>query len=559
MSTPINHRFGLGVIALCAGAAACTGTIGEPGTDNLQQIDNPGSGSGTGSPGGPAVDACLLGTNTPARIRRLTREEIDRTFSDLLGEEVTPTEAFPVDSQSNGYTNQADSLVVTPLFVEALGTTAEELAARVVERLGEFSSCSDGDACAEAFIQDFGRRAYRRDLTGEEVDSLFAVYAAGAGGADFASGIELMLHALFQSPNFIYRTELGEGRAGDGVVRLSQHEIATELAYLVIGAPPDDALMAAADATELESSDARAQQVERLLQDPRAREQMSTFVFQWIGIQGIEQAQKDPEVYPDFSAGLAQKMSEETTRFIEDVVFDGDSSLHTLLRADYTFADAELAALYGAQAAAGNELSRVALDPGQRSGILTQGSVLSMFAQSTQSSPVRRGKFVRTRLLCQTLPSPPLDVAVVPPPPSESNTTRERFAAHAQEACAECHKLIDPLGFGFENFDGIGRYRTEENGFPVDATGDIIGTEDADGPFDGAIELAERLAQSSHVRACFVNNWLQFSMARHVAAADQCTKQSAFEGFMNGERTIRDLVVDIASSDEFVLRLPMQN
>jgi hypothetical protein len=598
MSHPIARSLGA-LTAISAVTLGCTGRIGDPVTDGNPDtgagaITSPGS-SGTGAgtsnvPGGSTPGAgapsassggsvaagtggttatgtggvsasgapanCTTTPGTSVRVRRLTRSEFNQSVSDLLGKTLTPADAFPADTQADGYKNQADVLIVTPLLAEALSSSAEELANTASASLSTLNSCasSGDDTCAKQMIKDLGKRAYRRDLIQEEQDGLFKVYTTGKTGADFKAGMGLVLQAIFQSPNFVYRTEIGSGKAQNGVVTLTQQEIATELAYLVTGGPPDATLTAAAAAGSLTDANARAEQATRLLATALARPQTSTFFYQWLGVDNIETIQKDATMYPDFSAALATKMRTETGKFVESVVFDGDASLQTLLTANYTFADSTLAKLYGVTAS-GSAFSKVTLDKTQRSGLLTQGSVLTTFAQSAQSSPVRRGKFVRTRLLCESLPKPPKDVNVNPPPPTTTNTTRERFAAHASGTCATCHTLMDPVGFGFENFDGIGRYRSTDNGFPVDSSGELTGTQDANGKFNGVVELGQKLSQSAEVRACFVKNWFQFSMARLGATSDSCTVQTAFSKFLNGQETIRDLIVDIVRQNEFVVRV----
>ena len=317
---------------------------------------------------------------------------------------------------------------------------------------------------------------------------------------------------------------------------------------MITGGPPDATLVAAAAAGKLNDAAGRVEQAARLLGTPLARPQTDTFFFQWVGVDNIEQMQKDTTMYPAFNAALATKMRAETGKFVESVVFGepAQATLQTLLTANYTFTDASLAKLYDLTPSG---------EKTPRSGLLTQPSVLATFAQTTQSSPVRRGKFVRTRLLCQALPKPPKDLKVVPPPVDKTSTTRERFAAHANGDCANCHTMMDPIGFGFENFDGIGQYRTTDNGKPVDASGEITGSLDADGPFEGVEELGAKLAESAEVRSCFVKNWFQFAMARLTTEADSCTTQVAFDKFLSGQENIKDLILDIVRQDEFVVRV----
>jgi hypothetical protein len=547
----LTRRLSLLALSGAALASCARGNIGDATTD-ISSVHA----SGTTEPAGPA--ACVT-AGTPGRVRRLTRAEYDKSVSDLLGEELHPSKDFPLDSAFDGYTNQADALVVSPLLGESLNTAAGTLATNAVGKLATLAPCSatGDDACARTFITDFGKRAYRRALAADEVDELFNVYLAGKDGGDFKSGIDLMLQVVFQSPNFLYKTELGDGSPprDDGTFLLAPHEIASEISFLITGRAPDADLVAAAEGGMLADAGGREAQVRRLLDTPEAREQMGNFVFQWVGIDRIEQAEKDKAIFPEWTTDVARAMRQETQAFAEDVIFNGDGTVKTLLTAPFTFVDATLAPLY--ELAAPSAFGKVSLDPTKRAGLLTQGSVLATFAQSTQDSPVRRGKFVRTRILCETLPDPPKNLMIMPPPPSTTDTTRERFKGHSTGGCYGCHRLMDPIGFGFENFDGIGRYRTMENGFPVDATGSLTDTKDSNGPFTGVVELAARLSESAEVRACVSKNWFQFAMARSDQPADRCTLDATFSAFNSGAQSMRDLVIDIVRADEFVLRAPI--
>jgi Protein of unknown function (DUF1592)/Protein of unknown function (DUF1588)/Protein of unknown function (DUF1595)/Protein of unknown function (DUF1587)/Protein of unknown function (DUF1585) len=540
--------------ALALGGAAlascAVGKIGDAQTDT-SAVRSPG----TTEPTGPA--ACV-NAGTAGRVRRLTRVEYDKSVSDLLGEELHPSKDFPLDSAFDGYTNQADALVVSPLLAESLNNAATTLSTNAVGKLATLAPCSTAgdDACARTFIADFGKKAYRRPLEADEVDELFGVYQAGKDGGDFKSGIGLMLQVVFQSPSFLYKTELGDGvPRDDGNVLLAPHEIASEISFLITGRAPDTDLVAAAEGGMLADAGAREAQARRLLDTAEGREQMGNFIFQWVGIDRIEQAEKDKGIFPEWTPDVATTMRHETQAFAEEVIFNGDGTVSSLLTAPFTFVDSTLAQLYGLPPV--TAFGKVSVDATQRAGLLTQGSVLATFAQSTQDSPIRRGKFVRTRILCETLPNPPKNLMIMPPPPSTTNTTRERFKAHATGGCYGCHRLMDPIGFGFENFDGIGRYRTKENGFDVDATGNLTDTMDSNGPFTGVVELAERLSKSAEVRACVSKNWFQFAMARSDEPADRCTLDAAFSAFNSGGQSMKDLVVDIVRADEFVLRAPI--
>jgi hypothetical protein len=217
--------------------------------------------------------------------------------------------------------------------------------------------------------------------------------------------------------------------------------------------------------------------------------------------------------------------------------------------------NADVAAFYGVPGPAVAEFQRVDLDPNQRAGLLTQPSILAVNAHADQTSPVHRGKFVRERLLCEPIAPPPPDVKAVPPAVDPNATTRERFAQHDKDpACAYCHKLMDPIGFGFEHYDAMGTWRDLEQGLPIDASGEITSSKDVDGTFDGAIQLAERLSTSEEVRACVVTQWFQYGHGRPNTKDDACTIQKLQTSFADAGYDIKELLVALTQTDAFLYR-----
>jgi len=233
-------------------------------------------------------------------------------------------------------------------------------------------------------------------------------------------------------------------------------------------------------------------------------------------------------------------------------VVEDNAKLADLLTANWTVADPALVAFYGASADASG---RVAL-PAGRAGLLTQGSVLAVHAQAVDPSPIKRGHFVRVRLMCQTVPPPPPKLIITPPAPDPTRTGRERFAGHSSNAtCAICHSLMDPIGYGLENFDAIGKYRDTDNGKPVDATGQINGDTDIDGPFNGPIELGQRLGQSPTAHDCFVQNWLEYALAKSLDGGLKGSTKRVAADFLAGKGSVKDLMVNLISADDFVTRI----
>ncbi|WP_437727915.1 DUF1592 domain-containing protein [Sorangium sp. So ce861] len=519
--------------------------------------------SGAGADGEPTRCAEIRPGASP--LRRMTRFEYNNTIRDLLGDDSAPADAFVVEEEALGFNNQAAALGVTPLLAEQLMKASEAIAARAardLERLleGCDPAVQGPEVCADELIARFGKRAFRRPLTPAEGERFARLFAWGSAEHGFSTGVELVIQAMLQSPHFLYRVELGmPDPVGEGVVPLSDHEIASRLSYLLWGSMPDDALFAAADAGELRTAEQIAAHARRLLDDPRARAAVANFHAQWLQLSNIDTLTKDPAVYPSFDAGLPALLRAETEAFLEHVVFDDAAGdVATLLTAPYSLMNAELRAFYGlpaGPAGAPDALAIVPLDPSQRAGFLTHASLLSVLAKPNQSSPVLRGKFVRERLLCQILPPPPPDVDIQPPDVREGIPTRRRFEQHAADpSCSGCHKLMDPIGFGFERYDGIGLYREADQGVPIDASGEIGGTGGADGPFDGAVELAHRLAQSDGVRQCVATQWFRFGYGRAEQAEDECSMTQIQAAFAESGYNIKALLVALTQTDAFRYR-----
>ncbi|MBC8133978.1 MAG: DUF1592 domain-containing protein, partial [Deltaproteobacteria bacterium] len=484
---------------------------------------------------------CATRDPGPSPLRRLTRIEYARTVRDLIGPGLLDSSGLPPDERALGFDNNADVLGTSDLLIEQYQDLAERAASVVTADITRFVPCAATTAdatCARTFLDSFGRRAWRRPLDATETGALMSVFTTGQSDGGFAEGITRTVAVLLQSPQFLYRIETVVDSAGapitvdtvpatdvPGAVRLSPHETAARLSFLMWGSMPDAILDAAADADKLSTPADLAQQARRMLADPRAHEVVSSFHASWLGLDRLDDLDKDPVVYPTFGAALRDSFRAETTRFIDEVVWKREGTLAALLNARYTFVDGPLRTFYGLSAAAaaggagaGADLQHTALPVG-RAGLLTQPSFLAVHAKANQTSPIHRGRFVREQLFCTTPPPPPNNIEIRPPSLDPRKTTRQRFSQHvAESSCASCHTLMDPIGFGFEHYDGIGRWRDKESGAPVDASGALSGT-DVDGPFNGAVELADRLAGSAAVARCYATQWFRFAYGRGENAA----------------------------------------
>jgi hypothetical protein len=527
----------------------CNGTIGGSGERAIND----------------SVAKGLCVVDTP--IRRLTRFEYNNTVRDLLGDTTHPADVLPPEEEVAGFNNQAAALTSSNLLIEQYMKVAEGVGARAVLDMNALLPECDpgldgGDACALAFIGDFGRRAFRRPLSQTEVELLKSVFDWAINEPDlgrFEDGIQVIIEAVLQSPAFLYRPELGDETPVEGdVVPFTSWEMATKLSYMLWNTMPDAVLFAAAEADELTTKEQIAAQAMRMLDDDRARDLIRNFHTQWLLLTHLDTVTKDTSVYPAFSASLRPLWTEEIRAFVEHVILEGDGSLQTLLTANYSFMNEELATFYGddvLDSVAGPEFRQVQLDPERRAGLLTSAGLMATHANANQSSPVFRGKFVREQLMCNTLPPPPNDLVIEPPELDPNKTTKEQFEEiGANPACAGCHTLMNPIGFIFEHYDGVGLWRDEQNGMPIDALGEVVQTDDIDGEYDGALEFAAALAQSTQVQECVSSQWFRFAYNRTVTEEDSCSVDQLNDVFRSSNFNIRSLLVALTQTNAFLYR-----
>jgi hypothetical protein len=497
---------------------------------------SPRGGGGQGAGGSdPSGSGGSLATTTsdalPARIRRLSNAEYDASARALLGTVSAPSRdfSFPPDAKQGPTNSPAgaaftvnDAQRVDPVLADKLDAAAQALVAeaRMNGKLAE-SPCADtapagSEACAKSFIQSWGAKAYRRPLTEDEQAGLLKAYHVGADGYSYADGVAHVARVLLQSPGLLYTTEIGEPGAGASFM-MTSNEIATALSYLLTSGPPDDPLLQVAASGSLGTPEARESEAKRLMATPAGHERFVRVVREWLGIDDVAHREKSQGVYPDF-AQVSQSMENESRAFIEEVLWHADGTLAELLTADWTIADAPLAGVYGVASAGAGQ--RTSLAGSGRRGILNQGAFLSVFATNNGSHPVFRGVALMRRIACVSIPDPgALGIVVSFPAADTSKTTRARFEAHAMDTgCAGCHATIDNFGFALENFDGMGKWRTMENGMPIDTRVTLATGSDLDGSYADSAALMNALAQSSSVKACLARQLFRSTAARSDAS-----------------------------------------
>ncbi|MEY4577169.1 MAG: hypothetical protein RL701_1872 [Pseudomonadota bacterium] len=514
-----------------------------------------GASAGTVAPAAP-VD-CDTAQFAPRRIWRLTATQYDNTLKDLLGIDSQYGAGFPADDVGVGFGNAADALLMTPLLADKVASAAQDCATQAdLSRIASCAASSRDDTCLREFITKLGERAFRRPLNAAEIARYLNL--AQQPGA-FDTGARLAIMAMLQSPNFLYRFELGQASATAGVYELDDYEVASELSYLLWQTMPDAALFEAASKHKLRDKAELRAQVTRMLQADRAKPVVRRFVFDWLGLANIATVPKDTTRYPELTTEIRTALTSETERFVDAVMFgasvDSNGSIAALLNAKPSAPEASLATFYGADASI------------DRRGILTLGGVLLTHSRSNDSSPIHRGKLVREHLLCQPLPPPPPGLVLQPPGLDPTKTARERYAAHSANGyCQSCHKLMDPIGLAFEHFDGIGRYRATDNGLAIDPSGAVVPNDvtpypatDADGAFSGTDGLIDKLVQSADVQRCYAIEWFRFGYGEGKTERDapgypSCQAKRFQAAIARTSGSLSEIIDTLTQSDWFLTR-----
>jgi mono/diheme cytochrome c family protein len=462
--------------------------------------------------------------------RRLSRAEYNHSIRDLIGLDLRPADRFPSDgSGGEGFDTNGDSLFTSAIHVEMYLDAAETIvtaaladpAARKRLLVAEPGSGLSPRDAAKRVVAEFARRAVRRPVADAEVDRWLAVFDKAIGRGDaFDVAIKLPLKAVLISPNFLFLVEPGPEK--DGVYGLGGYPLAARLSYFVWASMPDEELFRLAADGSLTQPEVLGGQVRRMLRDPKARDFAENFVSQWLGLKALgETVNPDPQRFPEFDAALADAMRQEPARLF-DTILREDRSLLELLDADYTFVNEKLATIYGIEGVTGSELRRVSLTDKNRGGVLTMAGPLAVSSMPLRTSPVVRGKWVLGDLLGTKIPPPPPNAGELPPDDrnTEGLTLRKQLELHRSKAeCAGCHQKIDPLGFGLENFDPLGRWRTTQNGQPVDATGELPTGE----KFTGPRELKDiLLKRKSEFLRHLTRKTLGYALGRPLNRFDEC-------------------------------------
>lgn len=501
-------------------------------------------------------------------VRRLNRAEYNNTVRDLLGVSSQPADSFPPDDSGYGFDNIGDVLTLSPLLAEKYLDIAEKVAAEALQH--ELDTYGDTIPvhrkilpcnhttpehtadCADRAIRRVAPRAYRRPVSSEEISRLKGFYQLAIdNGESFSEGMELALQALLVSPHFLFRIEEGPAPTDPEAHHyLADYHYASRLSYFLWSSMPDDELLETVQQGSLRNPRTLREQVSRMLRDPRATALAENFGGQWLQFRNLAVVDPDPDLFPSFTDELRDAMAEETMQFFTAIVAE-DRSILDFVDADFTFVNEPLAKHYGIDGIVGPAFQRVEVDPNQRGGLLGQASILTVSSFPTRTSPVLRGMWVLENLLASHPPPPPPDVPALDAVEIDSSATmREKLTKHRENvSCASCHDRIDPLGFGLENYDAIGGWRTEDNGKPVDSSGILPDGREFDGPAALKKVLLDR---SDEFTRCLAEKMLIYALGRGLEEYDEPALNEIVAAVARKDHRFSELVYEIVRSLPFM-------
>jgi hypothetical protein len=558
----------LAVAPLLSGLAACEGQL-----SGGEQGPAPSAGPAPSTNGGgPTVQPDLprppLGTfagpilsqpTAGSRFVRLNHKQWENTVRDALELDQRPglSSKFVAEPLRSTFDTNGSLLSVSADTFRDYQNAAESLAATIARDDRVRSRFAPSGADKLSFIERLGKRAFRRPLTEAEVGACRALFDQGASliasGDAFADGIELVAAYLFQSPHFLYRAELSQVVV-DGKVPLSGYELASKLAYALTGSMPDDALLGLADQNALGSRDTLISEIKRLIATPGAAESLLDFHDQLLVMRDFETISKR-DSFSGFGEGVGEDLKQEAKHFISSVVYQQDRGFQTLMSAPYTFANSRVRGLYGVPGTSA-EFTRLDLNPAERAGLLTQIGFLAAHAEQDTPNIIIRGVHIARKILCAALPPPPNNVPPLPEV-TPGSTNRQRVEQATKDApCNGCHAtIINPLGIALEHLDGVGRYRTLDNGKPVDARTSYA-MDGQPAAISGAVQLAHAIANSDQAHACYAQHWAEYLYGRSVTPETDNTLIQQGGWLSRDKESVQNLVVNLLATDAFLARLP---
>jgi len=571
-------------------AAGCAGRDYQGNPSGSGGNGSGGSGSGGsgdtsgGADGGaltlvtelPTANACTSNAPGPRKLWRLSASAFTASIHSIFNDtsNAAPVATVFSDPGVLGFSVDANALLVQDLNASQLQDNAEAIAAWAAQsgQLNQFASCANSTtgapsgSCATSFIQAFGRAAFRTTLTSSDprIASYTKIFMLGSSNSD---GAQAVVSAMLQSPYFLYRSELGTA-GGASTFTLTPYEVASELAYTLTGTTPDATLLAAADSVaggNLSMSNMIDQQAMRLLASGTASNSVAIMGFMngWLGLPRLFTTAHDATVY-QISSTVQNEMQTESQDLIMEA-FNGSGTFGSVLTADHSWLNGDLASYYGISGVSGSTFQSVkyAGKTSRDPGLLATGTILNGYARPDEDSPTQRGHMVRSRMLCQPVPPPQPGLNTTFMPAATVETTRDHFINdHEKGQCAGCHKLMDWIGFAFENYDGWGRYRTTDNGLPTDDTaviyGDPEGNDDNVTGLSGSGSLSAFLAGSDDVTRCMQRYWTYFTYGTSGWAQDGCTYDAVYQESQSNGFSLKSTLLAIIHAPNFTTRVADQ-
>jgi hypothetical protein len=537
-------------LTACEGGSSTPGGDGDGNSAGSSHTGGNGAGGGAIGPVGPGN----LSTASASVARRLSRTELTNLVRDVLGDDSGAPAKFLAEDEYGPFDNDYTLQHASGALIESLEAMADDVADRAVAaanraKIVPCTPTGPGDAaCLRRTIESVGQKLYRRPLSEQQITAYLTLqsYATEVNADvphDFYTAVNLILRSMLQDPEVLYRIETGSPTGDPGIFKLDNYELASRLSFLLWGSGPDAALLDQAEAGKLLDGPARSAEATRLLGDPHARAQIERFHAMWLGYRAIPA-----------SAALATAFSIETNKLIDKVVFDQPSSYLDLFTSTQTYVNGTLPAQYGLPAPAGGE-GWVSYADDKRAGILSHGSVLAAFSKFSDTSPTQRGIFVQTRLLCNKVGNPPANVNVDQPPASPDKVCKlDRYDAHRTLAsCASCHSQLDPIGYGLENYDIGGKYRTHDDAHAeciLPDKGELPGF----GEFSGPGQLGRLLVEGGKIEQCFVQQLMSYAVGRELRAEESTAKDALLASFKGNAYDLQELLKAYVSDERFALR-----
>jgi hypothetical protein len=498
----------------------------------------------------------------PFVIRRLTKTEYGNTLRDLFGVDPSIAAGLPDEVSGQGYLNSLSSLQL-----EQYLTIADKVLRQIVAPPGRRPTAvekrlfgpppspgKDPRESAREVARSLARKAYRRPPTDAELDVLLATYDLGRRNKlAHPQALHLMLKAVLVSPQFLFITPAREAESGAGIVPLDDHQLASRLSYLLWATMPDDELMALADSGKLQDPAVLKAQAKRMLDHPRSRALFDGFGAQWLSVGGLQRQVFDPAIFPQMTPAMRQAMYDEVRLFFESIVRENQNVIR-FVDSDYTYLNGTVAAIYGLEKSVhGPEMRKVRLRDQNRGGVLGMPGILAATSFPNRTSPVKRGVWVLEQVLGEQVPAAPPDVPALDKQDQSAVanlTVRQRTELHrTNPVCANCHQILDPIGFGLEKFDAIGRWRDRDsNGQPIDATGELPGEKRFSGPADLKAIIAGRNAD---VARNLVEKLLAYALGRKLEGYDEIVVDNLMGELAAGEYRMRTLIDGVITSYPF--------